>query len=87
MNIYNKIKNNTIVVIDNQEDCERLQLVLFSHNIGWRDSGITLLSYTYGYDMLLRLGSSGFFVLWQNKRESMYKIKLSLTDFLKEIDK
>lgn len=87
MSIHKKFKNNTVISISNKEESEKLQLVLFSHGIEWRDSGFTLLNYEEGYNILLRKRDDGScFMLWHRCRWNDYENteKVSLENFLKE---
>ncbi len=87
MSIHKKFKNNTVISISNKEESEKLQLVLFSHGIKWRDSGFSLLNYEEGYDIILNKRNDGScFMLWHRCRWNDYENteKVSLENFLKE---
>ena len=88
MSIHKKFKNNTVISISNKEESEKLQLVLFSHGIKWRDSRFSLLNYEEGYDIILNKRNDGScFMLWHRCRWNDYENteKVSLENFLKEI--
>ena len=85
MSIHKKFKNNTVISISNKEESEKLQLVLFSHGIEWRDSRFTLLNYEEGYNILLRKRDDGScFMLWNSWNDYENTEKVSLENFLKE---
>lgn len=85
MSIHKKFKNNTVILIYNKEESEKLQLVLFSHGIEWRDSGFTLLNYEEGYNILLRKrGDGSCFMLWNSWQDPEFNNQISLENFLKE---
>ena len=85
MSIHKKFKNNTVISISNKEESQKLQLVLFSHGIEWRDSGFTLLNYEEGYNILLCKRDDGScFMLWQRWNDYENTEKVSLENFLKE---
>ena len=88
MSIHKKFKNNTVISVSNKEESEKLQLVLFSHGIKWRDSRFSLLNYEEGYDIILNKRNDGScFMLWHRCRWNDYENtkKVSLENFLKEI--
>lgn len=86
MKTYKKFKNKTIISISNKEESEKLQLVLFSHGIKWRDSGFSLLNYEEGYDIILNKRNDGScFMLWHRWNDYENTEKVSLENFLKEI--
>ena len=85
MSIHKKFKNNTVISISNEEESEKLQLVLFSRGINWRDSGFTLLDYEEGYNILLRKRGDGTcFMLWNSWQDPEFNNQISLENFLKE---
>ncbi len=87
MSVYKKFKTNTVIEISNEEESEKLQLVLFSHGVNWRDSGFSLLDYEEGYDIVLRTrGNGSCFMLWNSWKATDYNEKISLEKFLKEIN-
>lgn len=86
MSIHKKFKNNTVILIYNKEESEKLQLVLFSHGVEWRDSRFILLNYEEGYNILLRKRDDGScFMLWHKWNDYENTEKVSLENFLKEI--
>ena len=86
MSIHKKFKNNTVISISNKEESEKLQLVLFSHGVEWRDSGFTLRNYEEGYNILLRKRDDGScFMLWNSWQDPEFNNQISLENFLKEI--
>lgn len=86
MNTYKKFKNKTIISISNKEESEKLQLVLFSYGIDWRDSGFSLLNYEEGYDIILnKRNDDSYFMLWHRWNDYENTKKISLENFLKEI--
>ena len=86
MSIHKKFKNNTVITISNEEESEKLQLVLFSYGIDWRDSGFSLLNYEEGYDIILnKRNDDSYFMLWHRWNDYENTKKVSLENFLKEI--
>lgn len=86
MKTYKKFKNKTIISISNKEESEKLQLVLFSYGIDWRDSGFSLLNYEEGYDIILnKRNDDSYFMLWHRWNDYENTKKISLENFLKEI--
>ena len=86
MSIHKKFKNKTIISISNKEESEKLQLVLFSHGVEWRDSGFTFLNYEEGYDIILnKRNDDSYFMLWHRWNDYENTKKVSLENFLKEI--
>ena len=86
MSIHKKFKNNTVISIYNKEESEKLQLVLFSYGIDWRDSGFSLLNYEEGYDIILnKRNDDSYFMLWHRWNDYENTKKISLENFLKEI--
>lgn len=86
MSIHKKFKNNTVILIYNKEESEKLQLVLFSYGIDWRDSGFSLLNYEEGYDIILnKRNDDSYFMLWHRWNDYENTKKISLENFLKEI--
>lgn len=86
MSIHKKFKNNTVILIYNKEESEKLQLVLFSYGIDWRDSGFSLLNYEEGCDIILnKRNDDSYFMLWHRWNDYENTKKISLENFLKEI--
>ena len=86
MSIHKKFKNKTIISISNKEESEKLQLVLFSYGIDWRDSVFSLLNYEEGYDIILnKRNDDSYFMLWHRWNDYENTKKVSLENFLKEI--